>query len=114
MRLRAFFLILVALGLCGCRAHMIHVTLVNASSQPISTIVVDYPGATFGVNDLAPGQTFAYTIKPLETGAIKVQFADAQGKSHNSTLDTVHKGDEGSLEVRFSQDRAVSHLTPRQ
>jgi len=114
MRLRAFFLILVALGLCGCRAHMIHVTLLNNSSQPISTIVVDYPGATFGVNDLAPGQTFGYTIKPLDTGAIKVQFADAQGKNHTSTLDTVHKGDEGSLEVRFSQDNATSQFTPRQ
>jgi len=114
MRLRTLFLALIVLALCGCRAHMIHVTLVNASSQPISTIVVDYPGATFGVNDLAPGQTFGYAIKPLETGAIKVQFADAQGKNHTSTLDTVHKGDEGSLEVRFSQDHAASQFTPRQ
>jgi len=94
--------------LAGCRSHVIHVTLVNTSQQPVSTIVVDYPQATFGVNMLAPGQTFLYSIKPVEAGALKVQFTDAQGVKHSSFWPMLHKGDEGSIQVKFTQDSAMA------
>src|SRR6266700_8326533 len=97
--------------LAGCRSHVIRVTLINTSQQPVSTIVVDYPQATFGVNTLAPGQTFLYSIKPLETGALKVQFTNAQGVKHTSYGPMLHKGDEGSIQVKFTQDSATPEPT---
>jgi hypothetical protein len=100
--------LLVLLVLAGCRSHVVQVTLTNTSQQPISTIVVDYPQATFGVNTLIPGQTFSYSIKPLETGALKVQFTNAQGVKHSSFWPMLHKGDEGSIQVKFTQDSAMA------
>lgn len=95
------FLLLAA---AGCRSRVIHVRLVNTSSQPIHTIIVDYPGATFGTDSLAPGATFNYVIKPIDNGALKIQFADAQGASHTFSGPMVQKGQEGDIEIKLNQD----------
>jgi hypothetical protein len=91
----------------GCRSHVINVRLVNDSSQPVSMIIVDYPGATFGVNSLAPGKSFDYRFKPSDTGALKIQFTDAQGAVHNVTGPTVVKNQEGRMEIRITQNSAT-------
>ena len=81
--------------------------LVNTSSQPVSTIIVDYPDAAFGMNSLAPGKSFPYVIKPVGTGPLKVQFTNAQGVGHTANGPTLHKGDEGAIQIRLSQDSAA-------
>ena len=91
----------------GCRSHVIRITVVNSSSEPVSTIIVDYPDATFGVNSLAPGKSFPYVIKPMGTGPLKVQFTNAQGLSHTVNGPTLHKGDEGAIQIKLSQDSAA-------
>lgn len=107
MRKTAGFVTLcLLLAATACRSRVILVTLMNTSPQPISTIVVDYPRATFGVNSLAPASTYIYKIKPLDTGPLKVQFVDAQGRSHNFTGPILHKSQEGSVEIRLTQDAA--------
>jgi len=85
---------------------VIKVSLTNTSAQPLSAIIVDYPTATFGVNTLAPGKTFQYTIKPLDSGALKIQFADANGKIHRATGPVVMKGQEGTIQINLTQDSA--------
>jgi len=55
---RSAALVVILAILSGCRARMIIFRLINTSAQPISTIIVDYPSATFGKNKLAPGETF--------------------------------------------------------
>ena len=94
--------LLLAIAALGCRSRVIQVTLINTSTQPITTIVVDYPGATFGVNQLAAGKSFRYRIKPQETGPLKIQFTDAAGHDHTSTGPALHKNDEGALTVRLT------------
>lgn len=90
----------------GCRSRVVQITLVNTSQQPLSTIVVDYPRATFGVNQLDPGKTYRYPIKPLDTGPLKIQFADSSGHNHTYTGPTLHKNDEGAITVKLTQDTA--------
>ena len=104
---RLMFSVILVFAICGCRAHVVRVILVNKSTRPISTIVVDYPGATFGVNQLDPGKTFQYRIKPLETGVLKIQFTDADGHGHHSTGTALHRNDEGQITVRLSQEQAT-------
>ena len=106
-RLRFVALLCAMPAILGCRSHVIQVTLVNTSDQPVSTIIVDYPGATFGVNQLTPGKTFAYRIKPLETGPLKVQYTDAQGTIHQYLGLSLHKNNEGSIDVKLSQQSAT-------
>lgn len=96
-----FFLLLAS-----CHSHVVQVKLTNTSSQPISVIVVDYPGATFGVNRLDAGKSYSYPVKPQETGQLKIQFTDANGKIHNATGPEMHKNDEGAIEVTLDQESA--------
>jgi hypothetical protein len=100
----------LSLGTMGCRSHVVKVNLINVSQQPVTTIVVDYPGATFGKNQLDPGKTYLYPVKPLETGPLKIQFADANGKMHTALGPELHKDDDGLVEVRFDQEKAVAKL----
>src|SRR5262249_22211309 len=107
LRLACCFAVLILLfSVTGCRSHVIKVSLTNTSAQPLSAIIVDYPTATFGVNTLAPGKTFQYTIKPLDSGALKIQFADANGKIHRATGPVVMKGQEGTIQINLTQDSA--------
>jgi hypothetical protein len=98
------------LATTGCRSHVVKVNLINVSQQPVTTIVIDYPGATFGKNQLDPGMTFQYPVKPLETGPLKIQYADANGKTHTALGPELHKNDEGLVEVKFDQEKAVAKL----
>lgn len=93
----------------GCRSHVIKISVTNTSSQPISNIIFDYPGATFGISSLAPGKTFPYAIKPYESGMIRIQFTNAAGAIHTYTGTRVSKGNEGTIDVSLTQDS----VTPR-
>ena len=94
-------------ALAACRSHVVKVNLINTSSEPVKTIIVDYPTATFGKDTLAPGATFSYAIKPLETGMLKVQFTDAKGAIHNYSGMPLHKNDDGVIDVNINQSSAV-------
>jgi hypothetical protein len=102
-RILSFF---AALLLMGCHSEMVHVTLINTSSQPLATIVVDYPGGTFGVNQLGPGKTFPYNLKVLDGGNLKIQFTDALGHDHKYAGPPLYKHDAGSLRIKLTQDGA--------
>lgn len=105
--------ICIILAVCvfaGCRSRVVVVNLVNTSSQPLYTIVVDYPGATFGVNQLNPGKTYQYAIKPQNAGKLKIQFADANGHNHKYVGPELHLNDEGALQVKLGQENAVASL----
>ena len=108
-RLISPFILLIALS--GCRSRVVKVNLINISTEPVKTIIVDYPTATFGKDKLAPGETFSYAIKPLETGMMKVQFTDAQGAIHDYNGTTLHKNDAGVLIVNISQSGVIVKAT---
>jgi len=95
------------IALAGCRAHVVKISLTNTSAQPIKTIIVDYPNATFGKDTLAPGETFSSPVKLIDTGAIKVQYTDAKGANHSYTGPIVHQNAEGSIEIRLDQNSAA-------
>jgi len=112
---RAIFVLLLSTALAGCRAHMLTIRLVNTSSETLSTIIVDYPSATFGKDKLAPRETFSSPVKITETGPLKVQFTDAKGAIHTYTGLLLHANEEGSVEIKLDQDGATldPHLNAR-
>jgi hypothetical protein len=98
-------------GAAGCsHSHVIKVNIVNSSGERLSSIEVDYPDATFGIASLDPGKTFQYTIKPTGTGPLKLQFVNSQHAHHVYSGPTVHPGDDGSLEIRLTQEAATSEI----
>lgn len=86
---------------------MITFKLINSSAQPISTIIVDYPSATFGKDKLAPGETFASPVKLTDDGALKVQFTDANGGNHTFTGPVLHRNEGGLIAISFEQTTAT-------
>jgi hypothetical protein len=98
--------------LAGCtHSRVIKVSIVNESDAKISNIIVDYPRGTFGVSSLSPSKSFPYVIKPTsDEGALKIQFLDAQGQPHQSTGPTVHRNDEGTIQIKLSQNAAQSEV----
>ena len=105
----AFLIFWLLCGMGGClRSRVIKVNVINGSTEKLSNIVIDYPGATFGIPELGPGKTFQYPIKPTENGAIRIQFRNARGIEHNYPGPIVHKNDEGSIEIKLTQDAAVT------
>lgn len=102
-------ILLLLFTISGClRSRVIDVTVTNTSAENLSNIVIDYPEATFGINLLAPGKSFHYKIKPTDTGALRISFTDTRGHDHNSAGPVVHKGDEGSIEIKLTQEAATS------
>lgn len=98
--------IIFAFSLAGCRAHVVKISLTNTSAQPIKTIVVDYPNATFGKDTLVPGETYFSLIKPVDHGPIKVMFTDAQGGIHAYKSISLQQGDDGSVNIKLTQTSA--------
>jgi hypothetical protein len=102
---------LLLIALTGCtHSHVINVTVTNTSAEKLSTIVIDYPEATFGINSLEPGKSFQYRIKPTGAGALKIEFINFRGIDHVSSGPMVHSNDEGSIEIKLTQDGAVSEM----
>lgn len=104
-RLVPIFLLVIAFAGCG-HTHVILVTVTNASTEKITTIEIAYPEATFGINLLDPSKNFQYRIKPTNTGTVQIHFYDARGMEHKLAGPVVHKNDEGSIEIKLTQDKA--------
>lgn len=107
-RTKAIAALLLFIALAGCRAHMLTIRLVNTSSEPLSTIIVDYPTATFGKDKLAPNETFSSPVKITDAGPMKVQFTDAKGAIHTYTGLLLHASEEGSVEIKLDQNGALA------
>jgi hypothetical protein len=103
--LRTVALVFV-ITLAGCRAHVVKISLANTSSEPIKTIIVDYPTATFGKDTLAPRETYFSLVKPVDKGPIKVRFTDAQGVNHTYESIYLEPGDDGSVNIKLTQTSA--------
>ncbi|HET9165405.1 MAG TPA: hypothetical protein VFP11_05370 [Candidatus Angelobacter sp.] len=104
--LRLVVATIFALSLAGCRAHVVKISVTNTSAQPIKTIIVDYPSATFGKDTLAPGETYFSLIKPVDQGPVKVRFTDAQGVNHAYESISLQQGDDGSVDIKLTQASA--------
>src|SRR5258708_22972837 len=101
-------LLLALAALTACKSRVINVSVVNTGAQRVTTIAIDYRGATFGISSLAPGKSFLYSIKPLDNGPLKVEFTDAVGKRHVASPNTLRRNDEGSLVIKLTQDAVVT------
>jgi hypothetical protein len=94
---------------------MLAIRLTNTSAQPVATIIVDYPSATFGKDRLAPGETFSSWVKITDSGPLKLQFTNAGGAIHTYTGLPLHPNEEGSIEIKLDQSSTSvePHLASR-
>ncbi len=81
----------------GCRSKLIVVRVINSGTTDLHNIEVDYPSASFGMSNLAPGATFTYRIQLQDAGRMKVEFYDSNQQPHSGKGPYVKEGQQGSL-----------------
>lgn len=100
IRLRGFLTLAALAGLLltvGCRSKLVEVRIVNSGTTDLHNIEVDYPSASFGTSNLAPGATYTYRIQLQDAGRMKVEFSDSKQQPHSGKGPYVKEGQEGTL-----------------
>jgi hypothetical protein len=90
------------IGGCTFRSHVIDLTLVNNGKVEARNVEFRYPGGSFGVASLAPGQSYEYKIKPFYNGSVEVEFQYG-GAKVRSTISRVEKDQQGKARVVFDE-----------
>lgn len=101
---RYAFAVALMIPFTGCRSPYVVATVSNHTSAPISLIEVDYPSASFGTQNLAPGADLHYRFKVLGSGGLKLLYTDAARKETVSIGPSLHEGVEGSLTILIKPD----------
>jgi len=89
-----FALILIAIS--GCRSYRVQVTVENRAGAPVQLLEVDYPSASFGADNLAPGTSMHYSLQVRGYGPVKVQYTVGGAQTQLSGPSLAEK-DEGQL-----------------
>ena len=93
----------LVLSLTGCHSAMIQATVHNGTGSPLQLIEVDYPSASFGTQDLAPGAEYKYRFKVLGSGNLKILYTDKSGKERTQDGPELHEGLEGQLLIDVAE-----------
>ncbi len=86
----------------GCHSPYVSATVSNHSGQSIQLLEVDYPSASFGTENLAPGADFHYRFKVLGSGTMKILYTDSGRHDHKADGPFLHEGAEGQLGIGIS------------
>ena len=89
----------LALCLTGCHSAFVETTIDNRGETQVRLIEVDYPSASFGVGSIGPHSQFHYRFKIQGSGALKIEFTDTAGKTHDSDGPQLSQGQEGRLSI---------------
>jgi hypothetical protein len=92
------------LALSGCHSAFVDATVSNRTSANIPLIEVDYPSASFGTENLAPGKDFHYRFKILGNGPTRIVYTDSTEHEKHADGPILKEGSEGSFVVTISPD----------
>jgi hypothetical protein len=110
--IRALAACIVVLAAAGCRSPYVEATVSNHTEQPIELFEVDYPSASFGAQNLAPGADFHYRFKVLGEGSTKLLYTDNAHHDHKSDGPTLKEGAEGRLIIVITPTNVTWQSTP--
>ncbi len=99
-RLRGFLGLFALASLvlaAGCRSKLVEVRVVNSGTTDLHNVEVDYPSASFGISNLAPGATYVYRIQLQDAGRMKVEFSDSKEQPHSGKGPYAKEGQQGTL-----------------
>jgi hypothetical protein len=83
----------------GCHSYHVETTVENRTGGAVQLVEVDYPSASFGIDNLAAGAAYHYRIQLSGSGPLKVQFTAGEG--HQAQIDgpTVAERQQGRMEI---------------
>ena len=90
----------VLLLLAGCKSYRIDVRVENRTGAAVKLLEVDYPSASFGIDSLENGATLPYRLEVRGSGAMKVLYTDADGRtSHQVGGPNLQERQQGAVEI---------------
>lgn len=93
----------------GCRsAPYIFVTVTNVSGEDVRNLEVDYPGASFGHDQLTNGAAYPYKFQPRGSGKVSAEFTDMAGKQHKVEGPMMSEGQSGTLDIRLTPGDGIT------
>src|ERR1700727_1669100 len=99
MRSMSALVLLTSFTTVGCHSHYVATTVSNRTGQSIELLEVDYPSASFGTQNLAPGSDFHYRFKVLGSGPMKLLYTDSAHQDHKADGPFLKEGAGGSLAI---------------
>jgi hypothetical protein len=103
--MRRFFILCTmafVFAFTGCHSPYISATVSNRTAQRIDLLEVDYPSASFGTQNLKPGEDFHYRFKVLGSGSMKLLYTDDGHQDHKSDGPLLKEGAEGLLTIAIT------------
>lgn len=101
----------VALAACfslsACQSAFVQADIINHTGGPVQIVEVDYPDASFGTQQIAPGDTYQYRFKILDSGPVKISFTGPGHKTWTATGPSVHQGQHGKLVITLDRGGKV-------
>jgi hypothetical protein len=108
----ALALLTTLIATAGCRSPYVATTVSNRTSQSIALVEVDYPSASFGTQNLAPGADFHYRFKVLGSGNMKLLYTDSAHQEHKSDGPFLKEGAEGPLAIVIADTGVIWQPAP--
>ena len=102
MRPLSLLVLLVSFTTVGCRSPYVAATVSTRTGRPLELLEVDYPSASFGTQNLAPGSDFHYRFKVLGSGSMKLLYTDSDHQDHKADGPFLKEGAEGSLSIAIT------------
>jgi hypothetical protein len=109
----ALGLVTTLIALAGCHSSYVAATVSNRTSRAIELVEVDYPSASFGTQNLAPGADFHYRFKVLGSGPMKLLYTDSSHQDHKSDGPVLQEGAEGPLAIVITDTGVTWKPSPR-
>jgi len=109
------FSIVLAFIIAGCgyfRQPGLTVEFVNHSNQTLRNVEIDFPGGSFGIPNLPPGDRVTRWIKITANGALKTDYFEGTEEHRVEPLNLT-RGDSGALELDFQNGGQVAVLDHR-
>jgi hypothetical protein len=104
-------------AVCGCKSAWVQATVINEEDTPVNLVEVNYPGGSFGVQNIAPHSSYHYRFHILSNDPVEVDFTDAAGHAQDVKGPELEQGEEGTLRIDIQAgDKVVwsSNLEHRQ
>jgi hypothetical protein len=111
-RIPTLALLIALLATTGCHSPYVAATVSNHTTKPIELLEVDYPSASFGTQNLAPGADFHYRFKVLGSGSMKLLYTDSAHQDHKSDGPFLKEGAEGPLTITLTDTGVTWQPTP--
>jgi hypothetical protein len=100
----------LALAATGCRSYWINATVVNRTGETIRELEVDYPTASFGINEVRPGSNLRYRLQIRGSGPVKVEYNRIDGKTIHAEGLILSEHQEGQLQILLMPEGKVQFV----